>query len=154
MNAGKWMHRNGTAIIFAILCLFSIEGFSQQPEVFSKNGYAINGYDVVEYFLSAKPVKGDTGIVVVWKDAKWLFANRENAALFTSNPQRYAPQYGGYCAYGLSRGYKAPTMEDAWSIVDQKLYFNYNRDVRKTWDKDQQGYIRKADSNWVNVRVR
>ncbi len=137
-----------------LLCSLTYDGFAQQAEVFSKNGYAINGFDVVEYFISAKPQKGDTSIAVIWNKTKWVFVNKENANLFTANPEQYAPQYGGYCAFGLSRGYKAPTSEDAWSIVNSKLYFNYNKDVKRNWDKDQHGFIQKADSNWVQVRLK
>jgi hypothetical protein len=142
------------AAIFILLSFSVVDGFGQQPAVFSKNGFAIGGYDVVEYFVSARPVKGDSNIVVQWNNARWIFSKKENAALFTANPQQYAPQYGGYCAYGMSRGYKAPTSEDAWGIVNNKLYFNYNRDVQKTWNKDQPGFIQKADSNWVNVQLK
>jgi hypothetical protein len=141
-------------IVFMFLAISAVKGYGQQPAVFSKNGFAIGGYDVVEYFLSAKPVKGDSAISVQWNNARWIFSKKENADLFTADPQRYAPQYGGYCAYGMSKGYKAPTSEDAWSIVNQKLYFNYNKDVQKTWDKDKSGLIHKADSNWVNVKLK
>jgi hypothetical protein len=140
--------------VFILLCFFAVNGFAQQPAVFSKNGFAVGGYDVVEYFVSARPVKGDSSIAVQWNNAKWIFSKKENAALFTANPQQYAPQYGGYCAFGMSRGYKAPTSEDAWSIVNNKLYFNYNKDVQKTWNKDQPGFIQKADSNWVSVQLK
>lgn len=125
---------------------------SQQNEIFVKDNAAIGGYDVVAYFKESKPVKGITEFNVMYKGVKWLFANKTNADLFKANPEKYEPQYGGYCAYGCSRGYKAKTSHDAWTIVDGKLYLNYNTDVRDSWNKDQQGYIKKADANWIKIR--
>jgi hypothetical protein len=125
---------------------------AQQSEIYSTDGIAINGYDAVAYFTESKPVKGDNNISVQWKNARWLFANIENAALFKTNPEKYAPQYGGYCAYGCSGGYKAKTSPDAWTIDNGKLYLNYNTGVRTLWDKDRANYILKADSNWPRVK--
>lgn len=131
--------------------LLTLSAYTQQPEVFQKKGYAIDGYDVVSYFIENKPVKGDSSIVMEWKNAKWLFSTSKNMELFKKDPEKYAPQYGGYCAYGCSRGYKAPTTFDAYSIVNGKLYFNYNIDVRVIWNKDQENFIKKADLNWVTI---
>lgn len=131
--------------------LLTISAYAQQPEVFQKKGYAIDGYDVVSYFTENKPVKGDSSLVIEWKNAKWLFSSSNNLELFKKDPEKYAPQYGGYCAYGCSRGYKAPTMFDAYSIVNGKLYFNYNTDVRVIWNKDQENFIKKADVNWATI---
>lgn len=125
---------------------------AQKPEVFSKDGFAIGGYDAVAYFLEQKPVKGLEQITFTWNDAVWLFASEKNRDSFRLNPEKFAPQFGGYCAYGMSRGYKAPTSADAFSIVDGKLYLNYNTNVRNEWNKDQTGYIEKAVKNWVDVR--
>lgn len=125
---------------------------AQQNEIFVKDNAAIGGYDVVAYFKESKPVKGITEFSVMYKGVKWLFANKANADLFKANPEKYEPQYGGYCAFGCSRGYKAKTSYDAWTIVDGKLYLNYNTDVRDSWNKDQQGYIKKADANWIKIR--
>lgn len=125
---------------------------AQKPEVFSKDGFAIGGYDAVAYFLEQKPVKGLEQITFTWNDAVWLFASEKNRDSFRLNPEKFAPQFGGYCAYGMSRGYKAPTSADAFSIVGGKLYLNYNTNVRNEWNKDQTGYIEKAVKNWVDVR--
>lgn len=138
-----------------ILSLFLLAaGCLQLPaqEIYVKDQYAINGYDAVAYFTESMPVKGSTAFSAVWKDATWLFASQANADLFKANPEKYAPQYGGYCAWGCSRGYKAKTSPDAWTIVNGKLYLNYNTDVRTTWSKDQNGYIQKADTNWPKVK--
>ena len=124
---------------------------AQQPEVFSKNNLAINGFDPVAYFTEGKPVKGNDSLSMEWKHSKWVFSSKANLDSFKVNPEKYAPQFGGYCAYGMSRGYKAPTEGDAWSIVDGKLYLNYNVDVRTIWNKDQGKFIEKAVGNWKGV---
>jgi predicted lipoprotein len=72
--------------------------------------------------------------------------------IFKANPEKYAPRYGGFCAYGTADGHKAPTSPDAWTIVDGKLYLNYDKSVQSLWKKDQQGYIQKADKNWPEVK--
>ncbi len=125
---------------------------AQTNEIFVKDNAAIGGYDAVAYFTDSKPVKGTTEFSVEYKGATWLFASRENADHFRADPGKYEPQYGGYCAFGCSRGYKARTSPDAWTIVNGKLYLNYNTDVRETWNKDRENYIRKADDNWSAVR--
>ncbi len=124
---------------------------AQQKPIFRKNNIAVNGYDVVAYFTQSKAVKGVEEYTVTWKETKWLFSTKEHAALFKQNPEKYAPQYGGYCAFGCSRGYKAKTDPDAWSIINGKLYLNYNLQVRDTWNKDVDGYIKKANDNWPAI---
>ncbi len=134
------------------LCIVSITSLAQKSETFIKDGYAIRGYDAVAYFTESKSVKGSEQFSVSWNSATWLFSNDKNKESFKMNPEKYAPQYGGYCAYGLSRGYKATTEADAFTIVNGKLYLNYNLDVRSEWNKDQKGYIEKADKNWPEVK--
>ena len=121
------------------------------PPVFSRRGAAINGYDPVAYFIQQAPVKGDTDHSSTWNGATWRFASADNKAVFDANPDAYAPQYGGYCAYAVANGYTAKTDPDAWSIVDGKLYLNYSRRVRKRWLEDVPGNIAKGDANWPSV---
>ena len=136
------------------ICLFGTGILSaQQNEIFLKDNAAIGGYDAVAYFKENKPVKGLVEFSVSYKGANWLFASKTNADLFKAIPEKYEPQYGGYCAYGCSQGHKAKTSPDAWTIIDGKLYLNYNTDVKAKWSKDQQGYIKKADANWPNVKT-
>jgi YHS domain-containing protein len=106
----------------------------------------------VAYFKENKPVKGDANITYTWKGAEWQFASAANREAFQKNPEKYAPQYGGYCAFGLAGGYKAPTQADAWSIVDGRLYLNYNAEVQKSWSEKKDEFIKKADSNWPEVK--
>lgn len=141
-------------ILLGFTLFISASLFAQQDEIFGKENAAINGYDVVAYFKEEKPVKGKTEFTVMYKGVNWLFSTKTNAELFKATPGKYEPQYGGYCAFGCSRGYKAKTDPDAWTIVDGKLYLNYNTDVRDTWNKDQQGYIKKADANWITIKYK
>src|SRR5215217_2067805 len=92
-----------------VLLISTMSLFAQKAEVFSTGDGAIRGYDPVEYFKQGKAVKGNRDNVYLWKDAKWYFSSKENLVLFKTNPEQYAPQYGGYCAYGLSEGHKAST---------------------------------------------
>jgi len=125
---------------------------AQQAEVFSKSGVAIRGYDAVAYFKEGKPVKGDEQFSFKWNDANWIFSSRENLDSFKLNPEKFAPQYGGYCAYGVSEDHKAPTDPEAWTIVNGKLYLNYSLKVKEMWNKNQSVRIEDANKNWVHLK--
>ncbi len=129
-----------------------VSASAQKSEVFVKSDAAIRGYDPVAYFTSGKPVKGNKQFSVSYKGVPWNFSTKQNADLFKANPEKYAPQYGGYCAYGLADGHKAPTDPDAWTIVNGKLYLNYDKDVKGLWNKKQKEYIITADKNWPSVK--
>jgi len=115
---------------------------------FAVDDVAIRGYDPVAYHLVQAPVIGDPQITYVYNDATWRFSSEENRDRFRNDPDRYAPQYGGFCAYGMSRGFVVSTDPEAWTIVDDTLYLNYSLGVRKTWLKDVPGNVSKADSHW------
>jgi hypothetical protein len=117
-------------------------------EIFSTGGVAIHGYDPVAYFTEGKPVAGRRDLMLKWAGAMWRFSSPENLAAFEMNPRRYAPQYGGYCAYALSLGAIATTVPEAWTIHEGKLYLNFSTAVRQTWSEDIPGNVRKADANW------
>jgi len=134
--------------------LISTASFAQKPAIFSTDGKAIHGYDPVAYFTDGKPVLGDSSITYSYQGANWTFASREHLDMFKASPDKYVPQYGGYCAFGMSRGYKAPTEADAWTIDAGKLYLNYNQKVRTEWNKDRAGYIEKANQNWPDVKTK
>lgn len=109
---------------------------------------AIRGYDPVAYHTKMQPVKGDPAYSYNYNNAVWQFSSEENLKLFRSDPERYAPEYGGYCAYAMSKGYVVSTDPQAWKVEDGKLYLNYSLGVRNTWLKDIPGYVIKADANW------
>ena len=142
------------AVILSIALVAGISSFAQQSATFIQSGKAIRGYDPVAYFTQGKPVKGNEKFQYEWNNATWHFSSQENLDLFKDNPEKYAPQYGGYCAYGLSNGYKAPTDADAWTIDNGKLYLNYNKEVREMWNKERKERIEKADKNWPEVKVK
>ena len=125
---------------------------AQQSSKFTKSDKAIRGYDPVAYFKESKPVLGSEKLVLKWNNSNWYFSSQRNLDLFKANPEKYAPQYGGYCAYGLSNGYKAPTDADAWTIENGKLYLNYNKEVREMWIREKKERIEKADKNWPGIK--
>lgn len=118
---------------------------------FKETGIAIRGYDTVAYFTLNKAVKGTEAFSVEWSGATWHFSTQEHADLFEENPTDYAPQYGGYCAYGVAGDYLVKIEPDQWRIENGKLYLNYNQSVQNTWLEDIGGYIKKADSKFEKL---
>jgi YHS domain-containing protein len=111
---------------------------------------AVGGYDSVSYF-SGKPVPGSDQFTTVYKGATFKFANAQNLATFKANPDRYAPQYGGHCAWAAANNYRFAGDPKVWKIVNGKLYLNYNQSVQVKWEKDIPGLIAKGDINWVTL---
>ncbi|MEL6266226.1 MAG: YHS domain-containing (seleno)protein [Pseudomonadota bacterium] len=124
---------------------------SEAPVYQTLFGTAIDGTDPVAYFTEGRPVEGSSSHTYDWNGATWRFASAENRDLFAADPEAYAPQYGGYCAWAVSQGYTASTDPDAWAIVEGKLYLNYNASVQSRWEKDIPGHITAADGNWPTV---
>lgn len=120
---------------------------------FDKNmdGVAIKGYDPVGYFTDGKAEMGDKMYSHKWMGAEWHFKNKEHLNMFMENPEKYAPKYGGYCAYGVSKNHLSATDPNAWTIVDGKLYLNYNKDVQKMFNGDLNGNIMEAEKNWPEL---
>lgn len=143
-----------TTILFLQILFIAFGSFAQKSEVFIADEGAMHKYDPVAYFTKGESVKGNDQFTFAYKGANWYFSNEQNLNAFKANPEKYAPQYGGYCAYGMASGYKAPTDPDAWTIVNGKLYLNYNKNVQNLWNKDRLGFIKKADTNWPAVKNR
>ncbi len=112
---------------------------------------ALGGYDPVAYFEVGRPVRGNGYHTAEYRGATYLFASEDHQRKFKSNPEKYAPQYGGYCAYGVSVGKKFYSDPNRWKIVDGKLYLNLDKDIQKKWREDLHGNIAKADSNWMKI---
>lgn len=122
-----------------------------EPPVFATGGVAINGHDPVAYFTEGKPVEGSPDHTSDWNGAVLRFASAQNKAMFDADPEKYAPKYGGYCAYAVSKGYTAKTEPDAWSIHEGRLYLNYSKSVRALWAARERHHIEQADMNWPGV---
>lgn len=125
--------------------------FAAEPAIFAEDGLAIGGYDPVAYFVEGSPTRGSAEHSHSWNGTEWRFASEANRAAFAANPEKYAPQYGGYCAWAVAEGYTASTDPDAWTIVDDKLYLNYSRRVQRRWERDIPGNISRANGNWPKV---
>ena len=137
-----------------ILALEPINTFGVGGSFFSdppRTGVAIRGYDPVSYFTDHKPVQGLDQYEMAWMGAKWKFASQAHLDLFKASPLKYAPQYGGYCAYGVAKGNLVKIEPDQFTIVDDKLYLNYDSDVQKDWKADQATYIKKANEKFQGL---
>lgn len=124
-----------------------------EPPVYTGtfDNIAVQGYDPVAYFTDAKPVKGSKDFVVTYQGAEFYFANAANRDAFKKDPAKYAPQYGGYCAWAVSQGYHAKGDARNWKIVDGRLYLNYNTSVQKKWEADIPGFIAAANEQWPRL---
>lgn len=129
----------------------SLAAKAKAPVNQTSKGIAVKGYDMVAYFIAGGKAKGDKNITHDWNGATWRFSSEENRDLFAADPEKYAPQYGGYCAYGVAKGATVSFDPDAWKIVDDKLYLNLSKSIQKKWEKDIPGYIETANSNWPGL---
>jgi YHS domain-containing protein len=144
------------ATVWVALSALSLTAFGAMVVQVNKNffGTALKGYDAVAYFKEGKPVKGKDEFRHDWMGAKWYFASADNRDAFAQNPEKYAPQFGGYCAWAVSQGYTAAIDPTAWKIVEGKLYLNYNKEVQQKWESDIPGHIKKAQENWPRLSKR
>ena len=139
---------------FAVLLVavfFGLPALSVEPTNTNGTGYAIGGYDPVAYFSDGEPVKGSPDFKTEWNGAVWLFASAEHRDKFASAPEKYAPKYGGYCAWAVAEGYTATINPDVWQIVDGSLYLNYSRFVKLRWQANKRANIARADANWPGI---
>lgn len=121
--------------------------------IFSTKAGAIRGYDPVAYFTVHKAVKGQKKWSTEWQGATWHFSSQANLDAFKADPEKYAPQYGGYCAYGVSQGYTPEIDPQAFHIQDGKLYLNLSKVVLQRWKEDIPGYVHDADKNWPELKA-
>jgi len=116
------------------------------------NNVAIHGYDTVAYFTDNKAMKGNSEFQHDWRDALWQFTSATNRDLFAANPDRYSPQYGGYCALGIAAGEISDVDPKAFTIQDGKLYLNKAMEFRKIWREAPKSHVFMSDYNWENNR--
>lgn len=115
------------------------------------NALALGGYDAVSYQDSDGPKMGNPEYAYDWNGVKWLFVSKSNQEIFAQQPEKYAPQYGGYCAFAVSKNSLAPGDPNVWTIVDGKLYLNLSKAVQSRWESDRQNLIQQADKNWPDL---
>ena len=141
-----------TTVLLLSVLLFN-EAFAAKPEVYfdRRAGAAIRGYDPVAYFTENKAVKGNKEFSYEYKGANWIFSSQENLDTFTLAPEKYAPQYGGYCAYAVSNGSTASSKPEFFTIHEGKLYLNFSKTVYKKWLKKKDDYIKSADIEWPEI---
>ena len=139
-------------VIFAFT-LYSTTAISGEDEIYTSvlNNSGAGGYDVVAYFTGAGAIEGDKAFTTEYKGAQWQFSSRENLDRFVANPQKYTPQYGGYCAYAVANNYTASGDPLQWTVHNDKLYLNYSANVLARWTANRDNFITQGDTNWPGV---
>ena len=142
-------------ILSLVVATLALSLFAQTPSKtllnLDKTGVAIQGYDPVAFFTDSKPVKGDQKFLIKHDGAIYFFASKEHKDLFKADPAKYMPEFGGYCAYGVSRNKLVEIDVNAFQIVDGKLLLQYSKGVRDDFNKDPKGNLAKAAANWVGL---
>ncbi len=142
--------RIGIFLTLALATLVSWQAAEAGPQNLIR-GLAIGGYDAVAYFQSNDAIRGDSRYQFDWNGATWHFTSAANRDAFAADPEAYAPQYDGYCAWAAARSYKANGDPEVWDIVDGKLYLNFNNRIQRRWQRDIPGFIARADAAWPSV---
>lgn len=139
-------------ILFLLIAVISASTFAQTSKsakhINTENGIAIQGYDPVAYFENSKAIKGNKEITATFQDATYYFSSKKNKATFLKNPNHFIPQYGGYCAYGMSFDHDAPIDPKSFAIIDNKLFLNYSSEVNEMWLKELADRMELANNNW------
>ena len=147
----RWTYRLAVlTVALGIAGAMTLRG--QTPgSINAANGVAIQGYDVVAYHLQQQAVTGQRAYTHVWRGVTFQFSSAENRDRFAKSPEAFVPEFGGFCAYGVSRGYAVDVDPQAFAVVEGKLYLNYSKRVQATWNQDRAGYIEKARQHWPKV---
>ena len=151
MNRPSSLRATLWTLATAVLASAVLVAHARAGAFFERGGAAMQGHDAVAYFKDAKPVRGRAEYKADFQGSTFLFASQANRDAFVADPARYAPQYGGYCAFGVAGGYKAAIDPAAFTVRDGKLYLNYSPAVQKQWSADIPGFLAKADKNWPAV---
>ena len=145
------MNKNTTFLmLFFLLATATVNADTLQ---YATDQGALNGYDTVSYFTDSRPELGNPDITAEWNGVEWRFASQEHRDAFVANPQKYAPEYGGFCALGMAHGGDVPTNPEAWTIWKGKLYLNMINEVRTTWLYNPDKLIERADQKWQEMNV-
>ena len=140
--------------VFSLGAALALLPLPLAARTFAEAGVAVRGTDVVAYFTEGRPRPGRPEFEHEWRGARWRFATAAHRDAFAADPARYAPAYGGFCAYAVSEGYTAPIDPAAWKIVEGRLFLNYDRAVQRRWERDIPGRIARADANWPRLAAR
>ena len=139
-------------LLVVVPIAWAVAGGANKPIATDSFGVAIKGYDTVAYFTEGRALKGKKEFEFSWQGARWYFANAAHRDLFAANPKRYVPQFGGFCARGMTRGKMAAADPKAWTIVDGKLYMKFSKASRDRWRQNKAENIKKAEEKWANIR--
>lgn len=151
-SASRSAFRLFAALIAAAAALAASAAFAKDRVYTAAfSSLAVDGHDPVAYFTESRPVKGEKKFSTDYNGAEWRFASAENLEAFKAAPEKYAPQYGGYCAWAVAQNYTARGNPANWKIVEGKLYLNYNDEIQQRWEGDIPGFIAAADRNWPEV---
>jgi YHS domain-containing protein len=139
----------GAGLLFGGTAVITAQPVEAAQEINVNNGYAVHGYDPVAYFTEGKPVEGDAAFTATHEGAAYKFTSAEHRDMFVADPAKYAPQYGGFCAFGVAMaGRKFDGDPELWKIEDGKLYLNINKKAQSRFLENVPGYVRTADHNW------
>ena len=147
----KTKHSLAGLLAFLIFAASNVSFAGLDTET-NENGVILGGYDAVSYFTENAAVEGSAEFTAVHNNAIYYFSSSDNRDLFNANPEKYAPQYGGFCAYGAAIGAKFPVDPTVFAIVDNKLYVNNSANVSKLWNAKQAKAIELADQKWPTIK--
>jgi YHS domain-containing protein len=154
MGIRRWLSiiAGGLALVavLGLAYLNSLQLFASDPVSQTGNG-AIDGYDPVAYFREGRAQPGDSSHTHAWNGATWRFASEENRAAFAAEPERYAPAFGGYCAFAVANGYTAKSDPEAFTIAGDRLYLNFDRATQEKWLAERDAMIENGRRNWPGV---
>jgi YHS domain-containing protein len=142
------------AILIPLIGFWYQTAMAGSPISGAKDDVAIQGFDTVAYFTEAKAVKGSPRLAHEWAGTVWFFATIENRDAFASQPEKYAPQYGGHCALSVANGKDAKGSGEAWHLHQGVLYLNASNNVQARWLRDVSGNISRADQQWPSIKAR
>lgn len=140
-------------VLAVLMCVLITPSWAGEDPVYTSrfSNKALGGYDAVSYFSDAGPIKGDKNFKTTYNGADCLFGSEENLQAFLDAPDQFAPAYGGYCAWAVSQGYTAKGDPEQWSLVDGRLFLNYNAEIKQQWEANRNELIKSGDANWPKV---
>jgi YHS domain-containing protein len=139
------------AVVALVVGLFANSALAKTNNGTEISAPVMGGYDPVSYFKAGEPMRGNGYHTATHNGGTYLFATKENKEAFKSNPEKYAPQFGGYCAYGVAVGKKFYSDPTIWKVVQGKLYLNLDKKIQNKWNQDISGHISKANNNWMDI---